>query len=173
VVTDDDRGRAADIPVEESIPRRHPRGTRIRLTVSALLLAGYITVVLAVTLSPAPIDSGFRPAIVELLSIIHSVGVPGWFGYRELESCANVALFVPLAFFVAMLLPGRLAWVTLLVGPLVSIAIELTQAIFLSQRFASAGDVLANSVGTVLGVGLAFATRSAVRKYRRTIARAT
>uniref|UniRef100_UPI0039899F35 VanZ family protein n=1 Tax=Conyzicola sp. TaxID=1969404 RepID=UPI0039899F35 len=68
---------------------------------------------------------------------------------------------------IAMLLPYRLSWFALVVGPAMSIAIELVQAIAFSARFASVGDVIANSTGAFIGAGLAFALRTVVRRLER------
>jgi len=63
---------------------------------------------------------------------------------------------LPAGFLVALLLPARRWWLALLICPAISIGIELTQAIFLSARFATVNDVIANSLGAVLGVGIYF-----------------
>jgi len=150
--------------------RQSPAASRIgraRVISCSLLLIGFAAVVLAATLTPEPLDQGLRPAIDQILDALHRRGLPGWFGYSALEFSANVAMFVPLAFLIAMLLPYRFWWWTLLIGPAMSIAIELVQAIAFSARFASAGDVIANSTGAFIGAGLAFTLRTVVRRLER------
>ncbi len=72
-----------------------------------------LAVVLAATLSPTPIDQGYESAIERVLSILHRNGVPQWFGYRWLEFSANIAMFVPLAYFLSLVFPTRFLWLAL------------------------------------------------------------
>jgi hypothetical protein len=141
----------------------YERGDRRRTLWSSGLLAVFALSVLAITLTPEPVDRGMQPTIVRVLSALHNRGLPEWFGYAALEFGANVALFVPLAFLIGMALPLRLWWVPLAVGPGLSVVIEVTQAVALSARFASVGDVVANSLGTVIGTGIALAFRVSIR----------
>jgi glycopeptide antibiotics resistance protein len=71
-------------------------------------------------------------------------------------------MFVPLGFLCALLLPARVWWLALLICPGLSIAIELTQATFLAARFATVTDVLANSIGAIVGILVAVVLRSVV-----------
>jgi glycopeptide antibiotics resistance protein len=120
--------------------------------------------VLAATLTPSTLDSGFESSIDKFFSVVHRHGVPDWFGYSELEFSANVVMFIPLGFFLALLPPARLWWLALLVCPALSIGIELTQATLLSGRFATVGDVVANSLGALVGGLAAFGIRAAIHR---------
>jgi len=135
------------------------RPSRTRMIWSALLLLGFAIVVLVITLTPEPVDRGLRPTISFVLSAFHEHGVPSWFDYSTIEFGANIVLFAPLGFLLVMLLPIRRWWLALLIGPALSIGIELTQLTTLSDRFASIGDVFANSSGVFIGTGLSFALR--------------
>ena len=125
----------------------------------SLLLAGFAIVVLANTLTPEPVDRGAQPTIARLLSALHRRGIPSWFDYSTIEFVANIALFVPLGFLLVMLLPMQRWWLALIVGPALSIGIELTQLTTFADRFASVGDVIANSSGVIVGAGLGVAVR--------------
>lgn len=125
-------------------------------------MASYVTVILVATLWPTPLDQGYSAAIQKVLDVVHRNGVPEWFGYNKLEFSANVVMFVPLGFLAALLLPARVWWLALLICPGLSIAIELTQATFLAARFATATDVIANSIGAVIGILVAVILRSIV-----------
>ena len=115
-----------------------------------------------VALSPvSPIDG------LDLSQELDATGL-GWVTYTQLESFANVLLFVPFGLLIALLSPTRWWWAVIVGLILVAICIELGQAVFLPGRVASMGDVLANSTGGVVGVilaaiirGLAGATRRA------------
>jgi glycopeptide antibiotics resistance protein len=129
---------------------------------ASVLLVAYVGVVMVATLSPTPLDQGYASAIERFLSVLHRNGVPLWFGYNRLEFSANIAMFVPLGFLAVMLVSARLWWSALLVCPAMSVAIEVTQATALSSRFATVTDVLANSLGAVVGILIAVALRALV-----------
>ena len=133
--------------------------SRTRLILSALLLVGFAIVVLNITLTPEPVDRGARPTISLVLSAFHRHGLPTWFDYSTIEFSANIVLFLPLGILLVLLLPLRRWWLALLIGPALSIGIELTQLTTFSDRFASIGDVFANSSGVFIGAGLSFALR--------------
>ena len=124
--------------------------------VAGAVLVGFIT------LSPDPVDSNHRALVREVLLFLHDHGVPEWFGYRKLEFSANIMMFIPLGFFAALLLPLGRAWIAGVVGIAMSMAAELAQLILLPARFATVLDVLANSVGAWIGVGLAVLLRICV-----------
>ena len=140
-----------------------PATNRPRLQIAAGILVAYAIAVLTVTLWPTPVDHGFQPSISRFLGVLHRHGLPVWFGYNKLEFGANIAMFLPAGFLVALLLPARRWWIALLICPAISIGIELTQAIFLSARFATVNDVIANSLGAVLGAGIFFVVHKTVR----------
>jgi glycopeptide antibiotics resistance protein len=123
------------------------------------------------TLTPTPVDQGRVELIKQLLSWLHDHGVPQWFGYHKLEFTANIVMFVPLGFFIALLLPLRSAWLGGVVGMLASMFVELTQLFALPGRVASVLDVLANSVGGWVGVGIAVLLRLAVASRDRALLR--
>jgi glycopeptide antibiotics resistance protein len=111
---------------------------------------------------PTPIDRGYESTITKLLGIMHKYGIPSWFGYHKLEFSANIIMFIPLGFLVTMLLSQRFWWLALVICPAMSIAIEVTQALFLSARFATVSDVISNSIGAVIGILMAILLRALV-----------
>lgn len=151
-----------------------PPKSRAREWLGALTLAGYATIVLLATMWPTPLDQGFESSINKLFTVLYRNGVPLWFGYSKLEFSANILMFIPLGFLVALLLPGRIWWLALIICPAMSVAIELTQALALSARFATATDVLSNSLGAVVGILIAVILRAIIYERDQTvIARAT
>jgi len=129
---------------------------------SGVGLAAYAVFVVVVTMVPTPVDQGLNSSIEKVLGKLHQHGLPTWFQYDQLEFSANIAFFVPLGFFLALLVPVRAWWLAILVGPVFSLGIELCQRLFLPERFASVGDVVANSIGSLIGTVLAFALRAVV-----------
>ena len=151
---------------------RPPR-SRLRLGLALTGLAAYATVVLAMTLSPTPLDQGYESAIARFLGVLHRNGVPEWFGYSKLEFTANIVMFVPFGFLIALSLPRRAVWLAILLIPAFSAGIELSQYVFLSARFASALDVVANTAGGYAGAVCAIILRAIVSaRDEKVIARA-
>lgn len=143
--------------------------SRVRLAISGVLLVLYVGVVLAATMWPTPLDAGYEATITRLLDIMHRHGVPTWFGYNKLEFSANIAMFVPLGFLVALTLPERAWWLVMIMIPGFSGLIEYTQGQFLAARFASVWDVVANTVGGYLGAVMAYLLRNIVHARDRLV----
>lgn len=135
---------------------------RFRVRFVSALLALYVGCVLLVTLTPSPVDKGVSVYIDRILQEFHERGLPGFFGYAEVEFLANVAMFVPVGFLAALVLPRNLWWVLLVLGPIASAVIEGMQLLFLPARYASVLDIVANSMGALAGAILAVAIRMLV-----------
>ncbi|KQO62319.1 VanZ family protein [Curtobacterium sp. Leaf261] len=103
---------------------------------------------------PTPVDASVDPVLERVLAALHRHGVPGWFDYDVVEFSANVLLFVPLGAFVTSVLGRPLWWAGGVVGLAASLLVEFTQAVWLTGRTASAADVLANTLGALLGGAL-------------------
>ncbi len=148
-----------------------PSTSGLRVSIAIVLLLVCLAVVLWVTMSPTPINLGREDAIRKLLAVLHDNGVPLWFGYSKLEFTANIVMFVPLGLLIGLALPQRGVWLGLLLAPAFSAAIELAQALLLSQRTASVLDVVANSLGGWAGLLIAVAVRAVVHaRDRRVVA---
>lgn len=135
---------------------------RFRLVVVSIALGVCVLAILLITLTPSPVDQPVAALLNRVLIELHERGLPTFIGYRKIEFGANIALFVPIGFFVALLLPARLWWITLLVGPLLSGTLEGTQLLLLPARYASLNDILANTTGAVLGAIAAILLRMLV-----------
>ena len=81
----------------------------------------------------------------------------GWesLDFTRLEIIANVLVFVPVGILSFLLVPRRWWPVALLLGPALSLSIEIAQRVALPHRAATVTDVIANSGGAVIGVFLA------------------
>lgn len=139
-----------------------PPKSQVRQKLGLCLVLAYGLIVLLATMWPTPLDQGFASSINRLLDVLHRNGIPEWFGYNKLEFSANVLMFVPLGFLVSMLLPLRGWWMALIICPGASVAIEITQSLALSARFATVSDVVSNSIGALVGAVLAVMLRAAV-----------
>lgn len=149
-----------------------PPASRTRVWLASLGLAASVVLVLLATMWPTPLDQGYQSAIDKVLIVLHRNGVPQWFGYSKLEFSANIAMFVPLGFLVALLLSQRNWWLTLIFCPGLSIAIEVIQGAVLDARVSSAFDVFANSLGALIGILIAVSIRALVyERDRKIIAR--
>jgi VanZ family protein len=151
------------------VPRRPAITARVWAGILGLLAGAALVTV--ITLHPAPVDRGHRALVREALALLHGLGVPEWFGYAALEFTANIMMFVPLGFFAALLLPLGRAWLAALLGAGFSAAVEIAQLALLPERFASVPDVVANTTGTGVGVGLAVLLRVCVAARDRRLLR--
>lgn len=153
-------------------PVKHqPSRSPIRPLFATFGLALYGAMVALVTLTPQPVDQGFQRGITTLIAALHRRGVPEWFGYTELEFSMNIVMFVPLGFFVTLVLTARWQWLALILLPMMSAGIELTQLFFLSGRYATVPDVVANSLGGWIGVLCAVILRALVHARDRSLLR--
>jgi|GEM_PF-673802 len=117
-----------------------------------------LVAVLLIVLNPTTVDAGHEDVIVRVLRELHQYGVPARFGYSQLEFSANIVMFLPLGFFAGLAVGSGVRarwWMVLVSLPAFSALIELTQHFFLPGRFATVSDVVANSIGGVVGVMVA------------------
>jgi len=126
-----------------------------------VLLGIYVIGLAVVALSPQNPIHG-----VDLSRQLEALGLD-WVTYTQLESFANVVLFVPLGLLIALLVPTKWWWAVILGLVLVAGGIELGQALFLPGRVPSLDDVIANSTGGLIGVVIAAIIRGIARATRR------
>lgn len=109
---------------------------------------------------PTPVDRGAHDTIAQILSVLHSHGLPHAIDYALVEFTANIALFVPVGLLMIAYVGIERWWLGFVVGFGASVVIELGQLLFLSQRYSSVADVVANTTGAILGtvVGLVMLT---------------
>lgn len=100
---------------------------------------------------PSPVDRPLAGLLRDVIDAVRGYPLTSGITYMHIEGAANVLLFVPLGVIVALLLPTRRWWVAAVSGALISAAIETVQYLALSQRTASLGDVVNNTLGAVLG----------------------
>ena len=132
-----------------------PEKSRVRLTIGLTILIAYSGLILAITLSPTQLDVNYQNAVLRLLEVLHRNGIPSWFGYGEVEFLANVGMFVPFGFLVALLLPQRLS---ILTGKLLPNTAKCSR----SGRMRPASKVATGFVCSTFPVSAASACRSAM-----------
>ncbi|WP_456786649.1 VanZ family protein [Cellulomonas sp. P5_C5] len=128
-----------------------------RVTVAALVV--YLALVARITLWPEPAPDETFDLVRAALDLLRSLGLP--LTYSGLEFAANIAMFVPFGVLVGLLTPPRRVWLVIGAGAATSVAIELAQLAFLPERVSDPRDVVANTLGTAIGVGLLTLTRLA------------
>jgi len=129
--------------------RRRP--PLFRLLPNALLLP-YAIGLFLITWLPAS-QAGKVTGIVAYIARKIDPRVPFSVGYPILEFLANVALFVPLGLLLAWGWPRVRAWVIVLIGFVTTVTIECVQW-GIPSRFPAISDIVSNTLGTAIGVGL-------------------
>lgn len=129
-----------------------PRASRFRRRLTMLLLALYAVFVAVVTLTPSMPGSGTVARIVDrVLQSLHYRGLFLWADYLTFEFIGNILMFVPLGVFTALLVSRRHWWALLFLGTIYSGAIELSQLLFLPDRYPEVRDLVSNTTGFLIG----------------------
>jgi hypothetical protein len=144
---------------------RHP--------ILGLFTGVYLAFVGWVTLGPQPFDESNSGLIFKVLRVLHRHDATAWIDYNTLEFGANVAMFFPIGLFLVLLFGRRLWWLAMALGCGITLAIETAQ-IFIPGRVSDPRDLVANSVGAILGVlvGLVLTARKAREIKREKAAKA-
>ncbi|TQM65354.1 VanZ like protein [Klugiella xanthotipulae] len=126
--------------------RQHPR-----LTVFTVV---YLAIVAWMTLGPQPLDD-HGDAFMRMVAWRISLWEPlNWFDFPHLEFISNILMFVPGGMFLILLLGRRYWWFAVQVCVLATVGIETVQ-MFLPQRVPDLRDVIANTIGGMIGVTVA------------------
>ena len=104
---------------------------------------------------PTPVDGGIHGSISSVVFWLRAHGMPHWLDYATIEFGANILLFVPIGLLVVVIAGARRWWLGPLTGAGLSMVIELGQLVFLPERFATVNDVIANTLGALLGAIIA------------------
>ncbi|HYI32902.1 MAG TPA: VanZ family protein [Glaciibacter sp.] len=122
----------------------------------------YGTFLAYIALWPSPIDRPVSPLLGRVIEELHERGVPAFVNYGLIEFSANIALFMPVGILLGLVVPLRIWPLSLMLGPVLSVAIEVVQHTFLSARYATVSDVIANSIGATIGVLIAASARALI-----------
>jgi glycopeptide antibiotics resistance protein len=138
--------------------RRHP--------LLSLATGAYLVVVGWITLGPQPVNSGNGYWLWRALQFFADHESTRWLTYARVEFLANVAMFVPVGIFFLLLLGRRFWFIGILSGVALTLVIEAAQ-LFIPGRVSDVRDLVANTLGTVVGVLLALALTAAKSKRLR------
>jgi glycopeptide antibiotics resistance protein len=141
------------------------RASTVR-TAAAVLLVLYTAVIARLTLFPADSETGTFGALNDAVTWL----VNGGLDWTQIEALANVALFVPAGFLLAVVL--RRCWPSVLGCVLASAAIEGAQHAYLPSRVPSLADVEHNGLGGLIGALLAWPLVAWLRRRRTAALRA-
>ena len=117
------------------------------------------------TLGRQPLDDTSTGWLKTLIASFADNPATAWITYDLVEFTANVAMFVPLGCLFVLLLGARRWWLALLFGVLLTCFIEFTQQ-FVPTRVPDLRDIVANSLGAALGIGVVLAILG-IRSARR------
>lgn len=120
--------------------------------IAITLALAYLLAVALILFWPSPVDKPVFKTMHETLSWAHRYGLPEFIDYPQIEFTANIALFVPMGLIIATLFKSF--WAGTAGGALISCLVELSQGLFLPNRFASGLDVLANTIGAAVGAAV-------------------
>ncbi|MEN2738976.1 VanZ family protein [Microbacterium sp. X-17] len=118
-----------------------------------ILISAYLLVVAWITLDPFPADPHRNTLLEGLLATFASTTLLAWIDFEVVEFTANVLLFVPVGVLFAMRLGRGRWWLAFALGVAMTLTIEFVQ-LFLPARVSDARDLLANTVGTLIGIGI-------------------
>ncbi|MCJ1706985.1 VanZ family protein [Microbacterium sp. VKM Ac-2923] len=104
------------------------------------------------TLRPTIVGPEVESLIWRLVRVLQSAPGLGWVTYDGVEFTANVAMFMPLGGLIVAW-RGRW-WHGILGGLILSAGIEAWQLLFLPTRVADVRDLVANTLGAAVGVGM-------------------
>ncbi|MFJ6679012.1 VanZ family protein [Microbacterium sp. NPDC091382] len=119
-----------------------------------ILTALYAWMVGWLTLRAAPYGSDIGSALNRLLAWFAERPSTAWITFDRVEFGANVAMFVPLGVIAVLWFGVRGWWAAPVLGAAASAAIEILQAVFIDTRVADLRDVVANTLGSVIGMCL-------------------
>ncbi|WP_449372228.1 VanZ family protein [Arthrobacter psychrolactophilus] len=128
--------------------------THHRIALAATVM--YIVGVVLIVFWPAPVDRPASGQLHTILNWLHNHGMPRFIGYGQVEFTANIVMFFPMGYITSAWL--KKIWPGIILGSLASGLIELGQALFLPDRFATGMDVLANTIGAGVGAVLYYCT---------------
>ncbi|WP_165807246.1 VanZ family protein [Nocardioides currus] len=124
----------------------------------SLLTFAYLGFVGFVTLTPASQQPDYTALADRVLARLERYPdldpLTARLSVERVEFLANVGLFVPVGVFLLLLFGSRLWWVAVAAGVALTSAIETAQQ-SVPGRVSDPRDVVANSIGTVVGVAVA------------------
>lgn len=125
---------------------------------------------LLLTLWPTHLLMRAKPQVVRGIEWFHDRDLFEWIYWTRLEVLANVAMLVPIALLLTFVLGARRWWIAVALCAAASLGVELVQY-SMPGRVASVLDVVANSLGALIGALLAAVIEVVVVRARRSSTR--
>lgn len=132
-----------------------------RRPIAFLLLAGYSALLLMATLGPVPQRLVGSEAPLGVLSLELWFEASTWTSGRLYEFVLNVLIFVPWGVLALIVLGERLWVVAALIGVALTVGIEIAQIPL--PRISDPRDLVANTLGVLLGISFAVLVRTVIR----------
>lgn len=124
---------------------------RAGAVVARVTLAGYLLFVGFTVWMPASVSVKVTGLVGLIAGWIADAGIASYSSSATvLEFLANIALFVPIGLLLPLAWPRLRLWHVVLIGALLSGLIESVQG-FMPSRFPTVSDVIANSLGALVG----------------------
>jgi glycopeptide antibiotics resistance protein len=120
----------------------------------SLITGGYLVFVAWLTLTPQPIGPDQQQLIQRALDALHRRGYAESIDYEQLEFLANIALFVPIGVFLLLLFGAGGWWLAAIASFGMTAVIETVQQ-QIPGRVSDDRDLLANTVGALIGIAIA------------------
>ncbi|MFT4289340.1 VanZ family protein [Nocardioides sp.] len=132
----------------------------------SLVTGGYVLFVGWLTLTPQPTGPA-NDLMWRLLTGLHRRGYAEWLDYNRLEFGLNIAMFVPIGMFLLLLFGSGGWWLAGLMSFAMTAGIEYAQH-YIPGRVPDPRDLQANTLGALIGIGIALLlTLPATRRRRR------
>ena len=125
----------------------------VRPTRWALIVV--LVFVLAIVLWPSRPAAGGQTWLQEWFVRAHGSGLPTWLSFGLVEFVSNVIMFVPLGLLGTLARPPGGALTVVIGAVVLAGAVELLQQTVLPSRTGDLRDVVANTTGALIGVGVA------------------
>jgi hypothetical protein len=144
---------------------RHPPMRAVDGTARDLALASALAIVVVLTLlTPSVEGEAPQVRLVPFIDLFEALDGRGSLRFAIAELVGNVVLFIPLGMALRWRFPSL---EVLQVGALAlaaSVAVELTQGLTGAGRWSDSTDVVMNTIGGVIGAGLALPGMARVRE---------
>ena len=137
----------------------------------SLVTLAYLALVGWLTLTPDPTNGSADTLLVRVAARMQREDPLSWVTASRLEFLANIGLFVPVGLFLVLLVGTRLWWLATLAGFAMTVGIELAQR-SIPGRVPDERDIVANTLGTLLGVVVGVVLTLPATMRRRRVARA-
>lgn len=119
--------------------------------ISRILLVPYAIALALVVWLPAEQAGRVTGIVLRIArSLAYRTDIPLVYTYTVLEFVANIVLFIPFGLLLALAWSRLKTWHLAVLGLVTSGVIEVVQ-LFLSTRFSTISDLIANTAGAVVG----------------------